>query len=102
MPVKQSPLFEFRRETPFPPGFRFHEDAVTPEQEAAIVERISVLPFRQFQFRGFEGKRRVASFGWRYDFNEHRLSKAERIPVFLIDIYDKIHSASGFTLSGLQ
>jgi alkylated DNA repair dioxygenase AlkB len=41
------------------------------------------LPFREFEFHGFLGKRRVLSFGWRYDFNGGGLQKAEAIPAFL-------------------
>jgi alkylated DNA repair dioxygenase AlkB len=31
------------------------------------------------------GKRRIVSFGWRYDFNTRELQKAEEIPDFLLD-----------------
>jgi hypothetical protein len=31
------------------------------------LEYIKVLPFREFEFHGFTGKRRIVSFGWRCD-----------------------------------
>jgi hypothetical protein len=33
-----------------------------------------------FQFGAFEGKRRVASFGWRYDYSQQKLQQAEALP----------------------
>ena len=39
-----------------------------------------VLPFKEFEFHGFTGKRRTVSFGWRYDFNGGGLSKTEDMP----------------------
>jgi alkylated DNA repair dioxygenase AlkB len=41
------------------------------------------LPFREFEFQGFTGKRRIVSFGWRYDFNGGGLTRAEEMPEFL-------------------
>jgi alkylated DNA repair dioxygenase AlkB len=35
---------------------------------------------------GFVGKRRTVSFGWRYDFNDRSLQKAEDIPDFLLSL----------------
>jgi alkylated DNA repair dioxygenase AlkB len=59
------------------------------------------LPFKEFQFHGFERKRRVVSFGWRYDFSEHKALPADPIPDFLLDMYRKVQGASGFALPEL-
>jgi len=63
-----------------PEGFRYEADFVGEEEEHALAFEIERLPFRAFQFHGFEGKRRVVSFGWRYDFNEAKLLEAPAIP----------------------
>ena len=55
-------------------------------QERAFLERFARLRFREFEFRGFLGKRRIVSFGWRYDFNTRELQKAEEIPDFLLEL----------------
>jgi alkylated DNA repair dioxygenase AlkB len=60
------------------------------------------LPFKEFQFHGFEGKRRVVSFGWRYDFSEHKALPADPIPPFLRDIREKIQASTGFVLRNLE
>ena len=51
-------------------------------EEQALLAEIRALPFRDFEFHGFVGKRRVVSFGWRYDFNGGGLSKTEDMPEF--------------------
>jgi alkylated DNA repair dioxygenase AlkB len=66
-----------------PEGFRFAEALIAPEEEAELVAQIAALPFAPFEFRGFEGARRIVSFGWRYDFTRSKLGAAEPIPAFL-------------------
>jgi alkylated DNA repair dioxygenase AlkB len=47
---------------------------------------IRTLPLQPFQFGEFEGKRRVASFGFRYDYDLRQLKRAEPIPAWLAEI----------------
>jgi alkylated DNA repair dioxygenase AlkB len=69
-----------------PEGFRYQPDFMSPEEERSLLKHIVPLPFREFEFQGFTGKRRVFSFGWRYDFNGGGLSNAEEMPDFLAAI----------------
>jgi hypothetical protein len=66
-----------------PAGFRYQSDLITPDDEAEILRNLKELPFRNFEFHGYVGKRRVVSFGWRYDFNDRELRRAAEIPGFL-------------------
>jgi alkylated DNA repair dioxygenase AlkB len=66
-----------------PEGLVYRPDFLSLEEEAELVERLEALPFAPFQFRGFEGARRVVSFGWRYDFNQGGLKRAEPFPGWL-------------------
>jgi len=60
------------------------------EEERSLLKHIVPLPFREFEFQGFTGKRRVFSFGWRYDFNGGGLRKTEAaLPSFLTPIRDQ-------------
>jgi hypothetical protein len=54
---------------PMPAGFRYALDLIDAAEEAALVEAFAALPFKEFEFHGFLGKRRVVSFGFGYDFN---------------------------------
>ena len=67
-------------------GFRYEPDIISPIQEQRLVERISQLPFREFEFHGYLGKRRVVSFGWQYDYSGRQLRKAEEIPDYLEEL----------------
>jgi alkylated DNA repair dioxygenase AlkB len=69
-----------------PEGFQYQPDLLSPEQEQLLLDQMRSLPFKEFQFQGFVGKRRVVSYGWRYDFNERVIRKAEDIPAFLLPI----------------
>jgi len=60
------------------------------------------LPFRAFEFQGYLGKRRVASFGWQYDFNTKELRKAEDIPALLLPLREKAAAFAGLTSALLQ
>ena len=83
----QLSLFAAEKPSPsYPEGFAFQENIISPEDEATLLGRFSCLPFKEFQYQGFEGKRRVVSFGWRYDFNDRKLYQADELPGFLIPI----------------
>ena len=79
---KQSELFPSPAE--MPAGFDYIEDVISPEEEHALVTRLARLPFEPFKFHGYLGKRRVVSFGWRYDFNEEALRESDPVPEFLL------------------
>lgn len=54
---------------------------------------IASLPFKEFEFRGYQGKRRVVSFGWKYDFNKAKLEPVEDIPALLLSLRDSAVAA---------
>jgi alkylated DNA repair dioxygenase AlkB len=66
-----------------PPGFAYRAGLIGPAEEAELAARIAALPFAPFAFRGYQGRRRVVSFGWRYDFQAEALEPTEPIPAFL-------------------
>jgi hypothetical protein len=61
-----------------PEGFRYQSDLIDGAQERALIAELEKLNFSAFQFHGFEGKRRVVSFGWGYDFNGGGLQESVR------------------------
>ena len=67
-------------------GFRYQLDLLDHSEEAALIPRLSTLPFRDFEFHGYTGKRRVVSFGWKYDFSSAALRQADEIPDFLLPL----------------
>jgi alkylated DNA repair dioxygenase AlkB len=67
-------------------GFRYSPELIGRANEKALVARLRELPFREFEFHGYLGKRRVVSFGWQYDYSQSRLRKAGEIPDFLFEL----------------
>ena len=84
----QLPLFGELPEPALPEGFRYQADVISGAAELELLARVRKLPFREFEFQGYTGKRRVVSFGWRYDFNQRLLEKANDIPDFLLAVRD--------------
>jgi alkylated DNA repair dioxygenase AlkB len=100
MPKKQLSLFG--AQPTLPEGFRYQPDVVPPEEEEALLGRVKELPFKEFEFQGFIGKRRTVSFGWRYDFNERMLQKADDLPPFLLSLREQAAEFAGLPASQFQ
>lgn len=100
MARKQLSLFG-KSET-WPEGFRYQANVVPPDEEAALLEQVRGLPFKEFEFQGFVGKRRTVSYGWRYDFNERALQKADDIPSFLRSLRERAGAFAGLSPSRFQ
>ena len=89
-------------EPPFPAGFRYQPDLITPDEEQALLREMESLPFAEFQFHGFQGKRRVVSFGWRYDFKSMALDRTEDMPAFLLALRETAARFAGLPAASLQ
>jgi alkylated DNA repair dioxygenase AlkB len=85
-----------------PTGFRYGANFLDAGEEQALLNQIGPLPFEEFQFHGFLGKRRVVSFGWRYDFNGGGLSRTDDMPAFLLAVRQKAAAFAGLAPSDLQ
>ena len=86
----------------FPDGFKYQPDVLSADEEQQLVRQIETLPFKDFEFHGYLGKRRVVSFGWRYDFNERELQKADDIPPFLLPLRRRAAEFAGLGQTDLQ
>jgi len=84
-------------ESPLPEleGLRYAADFVSPAIERELISGIRTLPLRPFQFGQFEGKRRIASFGFRYDYSLRQLQQAEPIPAWLAETIARVEAFGG-------
>jgi alkylated DNA repair dioxygenase AlkB len=87
MSESQLNLFE-KADPALPDGFAYASDVVPGELEGRLLEAMRDLPFKEFEFQQFLGKRRVVSFGWQYDFKEHHLRPAEPMPPVFLELRD--------------
>src|SRR5688500_19079590 len=85
-----------------PVGFKYQPDLITADEERALVGQIEKLPFKEFEFHGFTGKRRVVSFGWQYDFGGRALRKADDIPPFLLPLRERAARFAGLAPTNLD
>ena len=85
-----------------PQGFRYAPEVLPRDTEARLLEQVRELPFREFEFHGYTGKRRVVSFGWKYDFEQRRLNRANDIPPFLLEVRELAAGFAGMPASELQ
>jgi alkylated DNA repair dioxygenase AlkB len=85
-----------------PEGFQYQPELLSASHEQALLERVKQLPLKHFEFQGFTGKRRTVSYGWRYDFNERTLQKADDIPVFLLHLRERAARFAGLDPGQLQ
>jgi alkylated DNA repair dioxygenase AlkB len=85
-----------------PDGFRYRPSLISAHEERTLVETVRGLPFKEFEFHGFLGKRRVVSFGWKYDYGKRELRRSDDIPAFLEPVRDKAARFAGMPASALQ
>ena len=101
--TEQFALFGGEVEQPaLPPGFRYQPEVISREAERAIVDQVRELPLREFEFHGYTGKRRVVSFGWRYDFSDRVLHRTEDMPEFLLALRETAATFAGLAPNALQ
>jgi len=79
----------FDKRTNAPDGFRYRPDLLTVVDERQLIQHFAALTFAPFEFHGFLGKRRVVSFGWRYDFGGGGLQEATDMPAFLLPVRER-------------
>ena len=85
-----------------PAGLRYQSSLISAADEQALVARVSELPFREFEFHGYLGKRRVVSFGWKYDFSSQRVQRADAIPDYLVGLRALAGQFAGLDPDALQ
>jgi alkylated DNA repair dioxygenase AlkB len=85
-----------------PSGFKYQAGFVSAEEQRGLVAGFADLPFRDFEFQGYVGKRRVVSFGWQYDFNTRELRRTEDMPSFLLPLRERAAAFAGLGASELQ
>jgi len=85
----------FAEKSSAPEGLRYAAGFISPDLEKDLIARIVALPLQPFQFGQYEGKRRVVSFGHRYDYTLRGLQQAEPIPSWLEPVIAKVERFGG-------
>jgi alkylated DNA repair dioxygenase AlkB len=73
-----------------PEGFLYQPEFISVEEERALLEAVAALPLEEAKYRQYTARRRVAYFGFAYDFSANRLGEAAPVPEFLHPLREKI------------
>ena len=68
----------FPSETYYPPGFEYIPHFLNENEETELLQEISKIDLHTFIFQGFEAKRKVASFGFDYSFDNRKLTAGKK------------------------
>jgi alkylated DNA repair dioxygenase AlkB len=82
----------FPVETFRPEGFRYYPDFISNSQERDLIAAIEQQQLHTFVFQGFEARRRVASFGYDWNFSSRRLSKGKEVPSAFLPLIETVAS----------
>lgn len=66
-----------------PQGWTYDTDFLTALEEDALLAEVRALPFQASQYRQWQARRRIVSFGGHYDFSQRELQPAPPMPAFL-------------------
>ena len=64
----------FPIEPKYPEGFKYFPGFLNEQEEKDLIGEIYKIELHPFIFQGFEAKRKVASFGFDYNFEKRNLS----------------------------
>jgi alkylated DNA repair dioxygenase AlkB len=73
-----------------PEGFVFQPEFISAEEEGALLAGIAALPLEEAKYKQYTARRRIAYFGFGYDFSANRLGEAPPAPAFLEPLRDKV------------
>jgi alkylated DNA repair dioxygenase AlkB len=85
-----------------PQGFLYRPELLMPEEESELAARFAELKLREFEFHGYLGKRRVVSYGLRYDFADGKVHLGEPIPDFLLPLRARAAAFAGLACEVLE
>jgi alkylated DNA repair dioxygenase AlkB len=75
-----------------PEGLDYWPNFVSVDAERDLLHHLKALPLQPFQFGAFEGKRRVAHFGFHYDYIDRQLRPADPIPQWIVPIVRSVET----------
>jgi alkylated DNA repair dioxygenase AlkB len=73
-----------------PEGMVYEADFLSREEEQVLVRLAASLPLKEMNYKGYQARRRVASYGGRYDFDANRLESASPLPPQLEPLRAKV------------
>ena len=98
---RQFELFE-PAATSLPEGLQVRDDFITADEETALIGAIAALPLREARYKGYTARRRIVSYGSRYDFDDNRLQPAAPCAEFLLPLRERAAAWAGVAPEALH
>lgn len=76
----------------YPEGFIYVPEFLTNEEEENLIRQVAGTELHNFTFQGFEAKRKVASFGYDYNFDRRSVAPGKPIPPGFHGLVEKVAS----------
>jgi alkylated DNA repair dioxygenase AlkB len=86
MPGVNGDLNLFEVAAKVPDGFIYRQNFISEAEEEELIREIQSVHLTAFKYYQFTGKRRIASFGWQYEFGKSEITTAPDMPEFLLPI----------------
>jgi len=80
----------FPEDVAWPEGFTYVPDFIDEQEEEQLIGFVQQVPLKNMLFQGFEAKRKVASFGYDYQFDHRRLTPAPAMPARFSGLVRKV------------
>jgi alkylated DNA repair dioxygenase AlkB len=84
-----------------PEGLVYRRGFLGVDEEAGLLGVFASLPFEEAQYKEWRAKRRIVSYGGRYDFGANELLPADPVPIFLHPMRERLAAWSGIEASAL-
>jgi alkylated DNA repair dioxygenase AlkB len=94
--------FDMFADAPVIPGFSYAEQFISPDEEKQLIAQTGRIELPPFRFQGWIGKRRTASFGSRYDFDDASFGPADPIPDWLLPLRGRAAEFAGLKADDLS
>ena len=85
-----------------PAGLVYLPEAITVEDERALVAEVERLPFHEVRMHGVIAKRTVIHFGWDYGYESWKLSPGLPIPAFLEPLRARCAEVASLPVEALE
>jgi len=78
-----------------PEGFVYHDESISPAEEAALLEGLRTLALGEVRMRGQVARRRTIHFGWTYGYESWRVEPGPPMPEFLLGLRARAAALAG-------
>ncbi len=85
-----------------PAGMRYQAGFLTTDEETSLLQTIQSLPLQEAQYKQFTARRRIISFGGRYDFSNLELLPATAVPEWLYPLRHRAASWAGLAADDIH